>query len=470
MNPVVKEARVVETEVVEKAKRRRFTAEDKRRILEEADRCTKPGEVGALLRREGLYSSLLSVWRRQREAGGLAALAPSKRGPPAKVAEPGARRIAELEKALARSQARLKRAEALLELQKKGIGNPGSGTAQARRGALMAAAREAVGELGIAPVCQVMGLPRATFYRSLRPKQGPARERRQPRALSPEQRAEVLTVLHEPRFADAAPAEVYAQLLDEGRYLCSQRTLYRVLAENQEVRERRNQLRHPNHPVPQVHATKPNELWSWDITKLHGPAKWTYFYLYVVMDVFSRSVVGWLVAHRESAALAQKLLAQTCERQGIQPGQLTIHADRGSSMTSKPVALLMADLGVTKTHSRPHVSNDNPFSEAHFKTLKYRPDFPRVFGCLQDARGFCGDFFRWYNEEHHHAGLGLLTPHDVHHGLAEARLAARATVLAAAYDAHPERFPHGPPKPQALPNAVWINNPAQLPNSQAAAH
>lgn len=333
----------------------------------------------------------------------------------------------------------------------------------------MAAAREAVGALGISPVCQVMGLPRATFYRGLRPKQGPARGRRQPRALSPEQRAEVLAVLHEPRFADAAPAEVYAQLLDEGRYLCSERTMYRVLAENQEVRERRNQLRHPNHPVPQLHATKPNELWSWDITKLHGPAKWTYFYLYVVMDVFSRSVVGWLVAHSESAALAQKLLAQTCERQAIQPGQLTIHADRGTSMTSKPVALLMADLGVTKTHSRPHVSNDNPFSEAHFKTLKYRPDFPRVFGCLQDARGFCGDFFRWYNEEHHHAGLGLLTPHDVHHGLAAARLAARATVLQAAFAAHPERFSHGPPKPQALPNAVWINNPASLPNSQGAA-
>ncbi|WP_338872822.1 IS3 family transposase [Myxococcus stipitatus] len=456
--------------MVEKAKRRRFSAEDKRRILEEADRCTKPGEVGALLRREGLYSSLLSVWRRQREAGGQAALEPVKRGPPAKVPAPGVRRIAELEKELARAQAKLKRAEALLDLQKKGIGNPGSGTAQARRGALMAAAREAVGELGVFPVCQVMGLSRATFYRSLRPTQGAARGRRQPRALSAEQRAEVLRVLHEPRFADAAPAEVYAQLLDEGRYLCSERTLYRVLAENQEVRERRNQLRHPNHPVPQVHATKPNELWSWDISKLHGPGKWTYFYLYVVLDVYSRAVVGWMVAHRESAALAQKLLAQTCERQGIQPGQLTIHADRGSSMTSKPVALLMADLGVTKTHSRPHVSNDNPFSEAHFKTLKYRPDFPRVFGCLQDARGFCADFFRWYNEEHHHSGLGLLTPHDVHHGLAHARLSARAVVLEAAFAAHPERFPHGLPKPQALPNAVWINNPAHLPNSKAAAH
>ncbi|WP_233610383.1 IS3 family transposase, partial [Corallococcus sp. AB049A] len=333
---------------------------------------------------------------------------------------------------------------------KKSFGNPGSGTAQARRGALMAVALQAVDELGVAPVCQALGLPRATFYRQVRPKHGPVHKPRPPRALPPEQRAEVLAVLHEPRFQDAAPAEVYAQLLDEGRYLCSERTMYRVLAENHEVRERRNQLRHPNHPVPQLHATQPNELWSWDITKLHGPAKWTYFYLYVVLDVFSRYVVGWMVAHRESAALAQKLLATTCERQGVAPGQLTIHADRGSSMTSKPVALLMADLGVTKTHSRPHVSNDNPFSEAHFKTLKYRPDFPRRFGCLQDARGFCGDFFGWYNQEHHHAGLGLLTPHDVHHGLAARRIAARAAVLSAAYAAHPERFPRGPPKPQTL--------------------
>ncbi len=333
----------------------------------------------------------------------------------------------------------------------------------------MEVAREAVDALGVAPVCQALGLPRATFYRQARPKHGPVHKPRPPRALQPEQRAEVLAVLHEPRFQDAAPAEVYAQLLDEGRYLCSERTMYRVLAENHEVRERRNQLRHPNPPVPQLHATKPNELWSWDITKLHGPAKWTYFYLYVVLDVFSRYVVGWMVAHRESATLAQKLLATTCERQGVAPGQLTIHADRGTSMTSKPVALLMTDLGVTKTHSRPHVSNDNPFSEAHFKTLKYRPDFPQRFGCLQDARGFCGDFFAWYNQEHHHTGLGLLTPHDVHHGLATERIAARAAVLAAAYAAHPERFPRGAPKPQALPNAVWINDPARLATSREAA-
>jgi putative transposase len=270
----------------------------------------------------------------------------------------------------------------------------------------------------------------------------------------------VLAVLHEPRFADLAPAEVYATLLDEGRHLCSERTMYRVLAENQELRERRNQLRHPNHAVPEIHATKPNQLYSWDITKLHGPAKWTYFYLYVILDVYSRYVVGWMVAHRESATLAEKLIAQTCERQGIKPNELTVHADRGTSMTSKAVAFLLADLGVTKTHSRPHVSNDNPFSEAAFKTLKYRPNFPERFGSIVDARGFCGDFFGWYNQEHHHSALGLLTPHDVHHGLAEQRLKARTVVLEAAYQAHPERFVKGTPVVGRPQGDVWINKPA----------
>jgi putative transposase len=292
----------------------------------------------------------------------------------------------------------------------------------------------------------------------------------QPLALCPDERAQVLALLHELRFADLAPAEIYATLLDEGRYVCSERTMYRMLAQNAGVRERRDQLRHPNYPAPSVHASRPNELWSWDITKLHGPAKWTYFYLYVVMDVFSRYVVSWMVAHRESATLAQKLLSAAYERQGIQPGQLTIHADRGSSMTSKPVAFLLADLGVTKTHSRPHVSNDNPFSEAGFKTLKYRPDFPERFGSIEDGRAFCGDFFDWYNNEHHHAGLELLTPADVHFGRAEQRLAARGLVLDAAFLKHPERFPRGRPKAGEMPNAVWINKPATTPTPQEVAH
>jgi len=315
--------------------------------------------------------------------------------------------------------------------------------------------------LGVAPTCTALGVARASYYRSLQPPVELPPRPTPARALPAEERQAVLDVLHEPRFVDLAPAEVYATLLDEDRYLCSERTMYRVLATDQEVRERRNQLRHPPHAAPQLLATRPNELWSWDITKLLGPTKWTYFYLYVLLDVFSRHVVGWLAAHREQARLAERLIAESCERQGIAPGQLTVHADHGAAMTSKPVALLLADLGVTKTHSRPHVSNDNPYSEAQFKTLKYRPDFPERFGSLEHVRSFCGDFFTWYNTEHHHVGLGLFTPHDVHYGLATEKRQRRAEVLAAAFARHPERFPNGRPQPQALPTAVWINPPAK---------
>jgi putative transposase len=235
--------------------------------------------------------------------------------------------------------------------------------------------------------------------------------------------------------------------------------MYRILEENQEVRERRDQLRHPHYAAPELLATAPNQVWSWDITKLLGPAKWTYFYLYVILDIFSRYVVGWMVAHHESAALAKKLIEQSCARQGILAGQLSLHADRGPSMKSKPVALLLSDLGVTKTHSRPYVSNDNPFSEAQFKTMKYRPDFPERFGSIQDSRSFGHVFFPWYNNEHRHSGLAMLTPHEVHYGLAEKRVEARARVLAAAFAAHPERFVAGVPRPPALPTEVWINKP-----------
>jgi putative transposase len=268
----------------------------------------------------------------------------------------------------------------------------------------------------------------------------------------------VLDQLHSPRFVDQAPAEVYATLLDEGIYHCSIRTMYRILADAQEVRERRNQLRHTA-PVPQLLATRPNEVWSWDITKLLGPAKWTYYYLYVILDVFSRYVVGWLVAPRESAALAERLIAATCVKQAIGRDQLTVHADRGPSMTSKPVAFLLADLGITKTHSRPSVSNDNPFSEAQFKTMKSRPDFPDAFTSCEAARGFCQPFFTWYNTEHHHVSLGLLTPAIVHYGHADAARASRQGVLTTAYAAHPERFVRHPPMPPAIPTAVWINPP-----------
>jgi putative transposase len=316
-------------------------------------------------------------------------------------------------------------------------------------------------ELGAGQACQALGLSRATWYRHRRPSVPTTRRPRPrgPRALSDAERQQIRDVLCSPRFVDVAPAEIVATLLDEGIYLASERTMYRLLAEHGQTGERRNQLVHPRNQRPELLATRPRQLWSWDITRLLGPATWTYYYLYVVMDVFSRYVVGWMVAHAEQAVLAERLLAATTAKQLIKPGQLTVHADRGSSMSSKPVAFLLADLGVTKTHSRPHVSNDNPYSESQFKTLKYRPGFPDRFGSLQDARSFCQQFFTWYNRQHRHAGIAMMTPEAVHHGRAAQLHRARAQVLAAAYAAHPERFVHRPPAPKPLPTAVWINPP-----------
>jgi putative transposase len=280
-------------------------------------------------------------------------------------------------------------------------------------------------QVGIAPLCDALGLARATFYRRRggRPP-GPAAPPTRPRprhALTAAEREQVLALLHDTRFVDLPPAQVWAQLLDAGQVPpCSIRTMYRVLAAHQEVRERRNQLRHPAYRKPELLATGPNQVWSWDITKLLGPAKWTYYYLYVLLDVFSRYVVGWLLGRYESAALAKALIAESCERQHIVPNQLIIHADRGPAMTAKPVALLLATLGVVSSYSRPQVSDDNPFSEAQFKTLKYRPDFPARFGSYEDAEAFCRRFFPWYNTEHRHSALGLMTPHDLHYGLAQA--------------------------------------------------
>ena len=323
----------------------------------------------------------------------------------------------------------------------------------------MAATRSLSTEIGIKPACDAFGLVRSGFYRGLGPAKEPAPRPSPPRTLSAEERQAVLTTLHSDRFVDTAPATVYATLLDEGRYHCSIRTLYRILDAQAEVKERRNQLRHPVYQKPELQATTPNQVWSWDITKLLGPVKWSYCYLYVILDIFSRYVVGWMVAPAESAGLAQRLITDTCEKQQIEPGQLTLHADRGSSMTSKPVAWLLADLGVTKTHSRPYTSDDNPFSEAQFKTLKYRPDFPERFGSLEDARAFCQTFFAWYNREHRHSGIGLMTPAAVHDGRASTVRDARQRVLSAAYVAHPERFVRKPPQPPLLPHAVWINPP-----------
>ncbi len=279
--------------------------------------------------------------------------------------------------------------------------------------------------VGVKDACAAVGRPRATHYRwhrkSLAPHRPPREPKPQPRALTADERTEVLAVLHEPRFVDLAPGEVHAILLDEGRYLCSESTMYRLLRETHGgVRDRRRQATHPPRVKPELVAHGANQCWSWDITKLAGPAKWTYYYLYSIIDIYSRYTVGWMVATRESKELAERLLADTIAKQNIDRDQLTIHADRGSSMASKPVAFLLADLGVTKSHSRPHCSNDNPFSEAQFKTLKYRPDFPQTFGSLEDARAFCASFYRWYNHDHRHSGIGMHTPADVHHGHADA--------------------------------------------------
>jgi putative transposase len=279
--------------------------------------------------------------------------------------------------------------------------------------------------------------------------------------LSTDEKGAVRDLLNSERFQDDAPREVFATLLDEGTYLCSVPTMYRILRENQEIRERRDQLRHPAYTKPELLATTPNQVWTWDITKMLGPVKWTYFYLYVLLDIFSRFVVGWLLAERESTDLAQILIAESCAREKIAPNQLMIHADRGAPMLAKPLVMLLADLRVGESHSRPHISNDNPFSEAQFKTLKYQPTYPERFGSQADARTWAQDFFRWYNFEHHHAGIGLMTPAAVHSGQAAQLWQNRQSVLQHAYAAHPERFVKGLPKPPTLPTAVWINPPKE---------
>ncbi len=317
-------------------------------------------------------------------------------------------------------------------------------------------------DIGTAAACRAMGVSRATLYRCRKPPQrnaGDRTNRRQPRALNADERQGVLDLLHSPRFVDKPPAAVHAALLDEGKYHCSVRTMYRILHDNSEVRERRNQLRHPNYKKPELLATGPNQVWSWDITKLLGPTKWTYYHLYVILDIYSRYTVGWMLASRENGDLAKRLIRDSIEREQVDRDQLTIHSDRGSAMKSHTVAQLMATLGVTKSHSRPHVSNDNPFSESQFKTLKYRPGFPDRFGSQQDAQAFCGEFFHWYNDEHYHSGLGMLTPGSVHYGHATDVLTRRVKTLDAAYAAHPERFVGRRPRPFALPEAVWINPP-----------
>jgi len=319
--------------------------------------------------------------------------------------------------------------------------------------------------VGVREACQALGEPRVRWYRRHRKSPAPPTPERvaapQPRALTEVERKEVRRVLNSDEHVDEAPATVYAKLLDAGLYLASISTMYRVLRSYDEVRDRRRHATHPAKVKPELVASAPNQVYSWDITKLLGPVKWTYYYLYVIIDIYSRYVPGWMLARSENAKLAEALLADTVTKQRIGHGQLTIHADRGSPMVAKPVAFLLADLGVTKSHSRPHVSNDNPYSESQFRTLKYRPEFPDRFGCYEDAHAFCGRFFGWYNEEHRHSGIGLHTPADVHYGRAEAVRAKRAEVLNGAYAVHPERFVRKPPEPPALPTAVWINEPKE---------
>jgi transposase InsO family protein len=318
--------------------------------------------------------------------------------------------------------------------------------------------------------CQALDIPRSSLFRQRarlkRPMSEPKKRAKPPRALSAAERQAVRDILHQPRFADQAPAEVYAALLDEGAYHCSIRTMYRILGRHDEVRERRRQRRHPVYQKPELPATSPNQVWSWDITKLMGPAKWTYFYLYVIIDIFSRRVVGWRIADTENAILFKELFHDVVARNDVTPGQLTLHADRGAPTKAKATALMLTDLGVAKSHSRPHTSNDNPFSEAHFKTLKYQPEFPKRFETIQQAEDFCRRFFDWYNQDHHHAGIGLMTPDQVHYGQADAVHAARQAALDNAFRQNPERFVAKKPEPPPKPNAVWINPPDKPENFQ----
>ena len=332
----------------------------------------------------------------------------------------------------------------------------------------MAAVHELTPALGAGAACRVLGLPRGASARHRAQMQrralvGPMPARparpRPPLAFTAQENLAVLDALNSERFADTAPAAMHATLLDEGRYLGSVRTMYRLLAANGAGCERRNQLTHPTYSKPELLAIAPNQVWSWDITKLKGPARWTCFHLYVILDIFSRHVVGWLLAEREGADLAEQLIAHTVARHDVQAGMLTLHADRGAAMRSKPVAALLVDLDITKSHSRPHVSDDNPYSESQFKTMKYRPDFPERFGCIEDARLHCQDFFAWYNNEHRHSGIGYMTPQAVHFGHAQALREVRQLALDAAFLATPNRFKGRRPTPCDLPTAVWINPP-----------
>ena len=373
--------------------------------------------------------------------------------------------IARLKRNNDRLTLKLQKAEGIIELQKK---IPDVRTGRSKREKerlLMDLVFENQAEFGARMACEAFDVSEATYYREkarrgstelVSPPETPFRHHRR---LTQTEETEVLNQLTSEKFIDLAPEEVCATLLDEGKYLCSPRTMYRILKANKAVRERRNQLRHPIYVKPELLATGPNQLWSWDITKLKTHEKWKYFHLYVIIDVFSRCIVGWLIAPRESQELAKRLIDETCKKQGIEKEQLTIHADRGAAMKSKAVSQLMADLGVCRTHSRPHVSNDNPYSESQFKTLKYHSSFPSFFPTLESAKTFLREWFHWYNEQHHHSGICMMTPKSVHTGEAKALLEKRRELMRIAYDKNPERFVHGIPQVPDLPTEVWINKP-----------
>jgi putative transposase len=332
----------------------------------------------------------------------------------------------------------------------------------------MAVAIELAPSVGIALACRALGVSRAGFYRRQKPTilPGPAKDRRpSPRALNVTERRDILNLLNSTEFVDRAPAQVHAALLDQGIYHCSTRTMYRILHDNMEVRERRDQLQHPQYHKPELIASGPCQVWSWDITLLPGPGKGSRYHLYVILDIFSRYAVGWLLAHRECSELATRLIRETCEKQDVNADKLTIHSDRGPAMKSNTVAQLLAALGVVKSHSRPHISNDNPFSESQFKTFKYQPDFPDRFASFDEALAYCTQFFNWYNNHHYHSGLNMLTPASVHYGTDAEIVDKRRRILEAAYAAHPERFVNGLPTQKITPQTVWINPPETSPKS-----
>ncbi|MBI4403065.1 MAG: IS3 family transposase [Deltaproteobacteria bacterium] len=445
-------------------RRRRHTREYKLSILKQAEKLKgKDGALGELLRREGLYTAALSTWRKQRDEGLLG----QARGRKARSEE--TIQIERLEKENRKLKEKIGQYQLVIEAQKKNIGNPGdqAGERSADAGGRQRVRRlldGLVGRVSMVFACSAMGIPRATAYRTIVPEpsmlQAVAKvSRLNPRAIPTDERKQVLDLLNGSRFVDKSPHEVYATLLDEGIYKCSVRSMYRILSENKEVLERRQIIQRPRYKRPELLATGPNQVWSWDIANLLTIEKWKYFFLYVLIDIFSRYVVGWLIAERESAELAKQLIVESCEKQGIKERQLTIHSDRGGPMKSLTLSQMYVVLGIERSLSRPSVSNDNPISESAFKTAKYHSLFPGRFGVIQDALEWGRAFFPWANDDHHHSGIGYFTPKQVHYRLALEVYDLRVKTLKEAFEAHPERFVKGTPKPLSVPTEVWINPP-----------